>query len=167
MVPALTAAASSSLPSATRASMTVWTLTLLAFATSATVLPELRAVVRSASLMPIALATTDVSVTTSWWPPKPPLWLSLSPSASVLGFDVALAVVVLGLVTALGAGDAAAADSGPIIAAPAIPPMSSDPAIAAFGWRRTTLAPALARAGEVTGSVGVAAVASSQLGRGR
>src|SRR5689334_13734738 len=64
-VPALTWASSSFRPSVTRASTTVWTGTLWAAATSATVLPVASAASRSASLIPIALATTDVSVTAS------------------------------------------------------------------------------------------------------
>src|SRR5256885_37781 len=125
--------------------MTTWRSTLWALATAATVWPPWSAVRRSASLMPIALATTEGSVTASLWPPPGPLWTSFGASlASAVGAAVLVppAPVVpdepdAGAVEAAGAGDAASVEIGPRIAAPATPPRINAPAIFAF-WLLVT-----------------------------
>src|SRR5258708_38739835 len=105
--------------------MTVWADTLWAAATWATVWPPLRAVWRSASLMPIAFATTEVSVTASVWPPGP-FGSACSVPSVVVDADPDGAVGV-------GAGDAPREEIAPRVAAPATPPITIDPRLAAVG----------------------------------
>src|SRR6266536_3439601 len=89
--------------------------------------------------MPIALATTEVSLTASLWPPMP---------------RPAPFVPDPGAVEAAGAGEAARDEIGPRIAAPATPPRISAPATLAFSL------PAMRRAGRGRASGVVSPVAA-------
>src|SRR5437763_2329624 len=71
IAPLFTASASSLFASATSASMTFWTFTPRAWATWAQVWPLAVAAARSDSLIPIAVATTDSSLTSSCRPGPP------------------------------------------------------------------------------------------------